>query len=233
MQLQGIVGAALVLLGTVGVGRVSAADLPAPYATKAPPAPGAIDWTGFYAGIEGGGAWGSHSFLHPGGVDTGSKLQGGLIGGDVGYDFQSGAWVFGAEADLSWADISGSAPCRNPIFTCSAKVDWLGTARARVGSAYDRFLPYVTGGLAYGNVQRLGSGFGTALTQDSVHTGWTAGAGVEYALDPNWSLRGEYLYVDLGSRSYPRATVGPVTYGLVSIDPRFSIVRFGVDYKFH
>jgi len=224
-----LVGLVSLSLPTLG------ADLP-PGPVANAPEPVGFDWTGFHAGIEGGGAWGLHSFAHPNGADTGSTLAGGLVGADLGYNLQFGAWVLGVEADLSWADVSGSAPCIDVRFICSAKVDWFGTGRARIGWARDQILPYVTGGLAYANVQRLGTGLGTSLTQDDVHVGWTAGAGVEYALAPNWSFRTEYLFLDLPNATYPAASLSAnglvIHYRQVDVDARFGVLRVGVGYKF-
>jgi outer membrane immunogenic protein len=235
---QRLLGVAVVLLLT---GRALAADLAIPYADKPDP-PAAFNWSGFYVGAEGGGAWGSHSFLHlPGdpqaGVDSGSALRGGIIGGNAGFNYQLGNWVYGLEGDLSWANASGSAACPNPVFTCGAKVDWFGTARVRIGRAVDHFLPYVTGGLAYGNEQRLGWGAGTSLTENDTHLGWTIGAGIEYALNSNWSFRAENLYVDLSNDTYPGAMLvnsagGVDTYFNVALDAHLQVVRAGLSYKF-
>jgi outer membrane immunogenic protein len=224
------------MLGLGGTACAIAADLPPVIAKKAAP-PDRPSWTGFYAGAGGGGAVGLFSFFHPAtGIDTGSTLHGGLAGGDLGYNRQVGAWVYGFETDLSWADISGSAPCVNPVFTCAAKVDWFGTARARIGWAADRFLPYVTGGFAYGNEQRDSFGLGTALTQNQIHTGWTLGTGIDYALSPNWSMRAEYLYVDLSGAGYAGARVPgngvTVVYGHPDLDARFHVVRATLNYRF-
>jgi len=101
----------------------------------------------------------------------------------------------------------------------SSKLDYFGTVRARLGYAFDRVLPYVTGGLAWGNNKITANG----VSQSNTSTGWTAGAGVEYALTNNWTARAEYLYMDLGKSGFQ--AVGDA--GLTA-----STARLGVNYKF-
>jgi outer membrane immunogenic protein len=221
------------LLAATALAAFAVPALAADMALKAPPAVIAYNWTGFYAGIEGGGAWGNHRFINEVGVDTSSNLHGGLVGGDIGYNYQSGVWVFGVEADLSWADLSGSTFCANPTFRCGAKVDWFGTGRVRIGRAFDRLLPYVTGGFAYGDIVRLNSGNFTVFEPSRTAFGWTIGAGVDYALSAAWSLRAEYLYVDLTKETFPGAVFpGLALYGPAQIDARFHVVRAALNFKF-
>jgi outer membrane immunogenic protein len=102
-----------------------------------------------------------------------------------------------------------------------------GTARARVGYAFNNFLPYVTGGVAYG---KFFAGLGTVPSlagSDVIRTEWAAGAGVEYALSANWSVKAEYLYVDLGSYVYGAFVGTPFT----AEDGRFHVIRAGLNYK--
>jgi outer membrane immunogenic protein len=142
-----------------------------------------------------------------------------LAGAVAGYNWQRGAFVFGFEGDLSGTGLRSETTGRysdptNPNFVFPsadvvARVDWYGTARARVGWATGSFLVYATGGLAYGNVSlsdnfSLGTpgqnnGIGPQFSQiSSLKAGWVAGAGVEYMIKPNLSLNLEYQYVDLG-----------------------------------
>ena len=118
----------------------------------------------------------------------------------LGYNWQGAGspWVFGLEGDLNWSDIKGSFANAACPFGCQIKSEWLGTARGRVGYAIDRFMPYVTGGVAFGDVQRQPTGFAGA---GDTNVGWTLGAGIEGAIAPNWTAKAEYLYVDLGSTS--------------------------------
>lgn len=211
-----------------------AADMP----VKARPMPMAFayNWTGFYVGINGGGGWGrSHHNFDSAGTTTGDyRISGGLIGGTVGYNWQSDRLVFGIEGDIDWANISGSAVCPNPAFTCGTKDTWLGTARGRLGYAWDRFLPYVTGGLAFGDIKAsipTGPGQPAAFPGSSTtRAGWTIGAGVEYGLAPNWSVKAEYLYVNLGSMDCGAACAGAGANDNVNF--KVNIIRAGLNYRF-
>ena len=183
--------AAAMLTGTFAA---SAADL-RPRAVKAPPyiPPAYYNWTGFYIGVNGGGGWGSSRWDSTAGFNT----SGGLIGGTIGYNWQTGPWVLGLEGDLDWSNIGGSTTigaCGGG--SCSSQLQWLGTVRGRVGYAFDRVLPYVTGGGAFGDVKASVPGF---AGKDRTQAGWTVGAGVEMAIARNWTAKVEYLHVDLGS----------------------------------
>ena len=131
-------------------GAAAAADLPpapAPY-YKAPYAAPYYNWTGFYLGVNGGGGFGRSTW-----DSTGSfNLTGALAGGTIGYNYQYGRAVIGAEGDIDWSGMKGSttAGC---AAGCQTSDSWLSTVRARLGYAADRFLPYVTGGAAFGNIQ--------------------------------------------------------------------------------
>jgi len=176
-------------------GTAVAADLPPRYAAPVAPRPyynPIFNWTGFYLGINGGGAWGRSQWD---GIDK-FNISGGLIGGTIGYNWQlGGQWVLGVEGDIDWTGIRGST---NNNFLCplgcETRNHWLATARGRAGYAWDRFLPYVTAGLALGDVAAARPGFpaGTNTT-----AGWTVGAGVEFAVVPNVSVKAEYLFVAL------------------------------------
>ena len=180
-----LIRASLVALAAASTVTVAnAADLARRHAmpTKAPAYTAPYNWTGFYLGINGGGGWGNSSFS--GAFPTGSfNTTGGLAGGTVGYNWQTGPVVFGLEGDIDWSDIRGSAPC--VATTCTTRNDWLGTARGRIGYAFDRFLPYVTGGAAFGNVKSTITGVGST---DNSKAGWTLGGGVEAAIAGPWSV---------------------------------------------
>ena len=171
-----------VLAGVVALAAVStaanAADLGRRHAmpTKAPMYAAPYNWTGFYVGINGGGGWGRSEFTAP--FPTGSfDTSGGLVGGTVGYNWQMGQLVFGLEGDIDWSGIKGSAAVRR--HHCETRNDWLGTARGRIGYAFDRFLPYVTGGAAFGNIKNTVAGIGST---DQSNVGWTIGGGLEAAI---------------------------------------------------
>jgi outer membrane immunogenic protein len=211
--------------------------------------------------------------------DVSSK--GALGGGQVGYNWQSSAnFVLGVEADIQASNISGSAHC---IVTCGSgintvpgnallgffpvvfssdnvthTIDWFGTVRGRVGYAAGPALFYVTGGLAYGEVERSGNvagittsvfapgtafnNFAGGYNASSTKTGWTVGGGVEGKIWTNWSVKAEYLYVDLGSTTDSFNTVyGPGGFPATGIAAtrtdtaiyRDNIFRVGLNYHFN
>lgn len=193
----------------IAVGSASAADMAArPMYTKAPVAM-AYNWTGAYVGINGGGAWGEF-----GGLD----VSGGFVGGTLGYNWQSGIGVFGLETDIAWSGIDGSSSVLGVPF--SAGSDWFGTVRGRLGIAQDRVLWFVSGGLAYGNLN-ISTPFGSV---DDTNAGWALGGGVEFALQGPWTAKIEYLHIDLGD-----LTVAGVGTG-ASFDA--DLVRAGLNYRF-
>lgn len=222
-----VLAAAVGMLATAGlVGSVNAADLP----RRAAPAPMApvyqqvFNWTGPYLGINGGGGWGTSSWSSTGSMSN----SGGLIGLTAGYNWQANQLVFGLEGDIGWTNIGGSTSVATCVATgpCSTDNSWLGTVRGRFGYAVDRFMPYVTGGVAFGDIRARHPGFAGG---SSNNTGWTIGGGVEAALAPQWTVKAEYLYVDLGSFACG------VSCNLVagdSVSFTTNIVRAGVNYKF-
>lgn len=221
----------IVLFGiTTGIsaiaGAASAADLarpvPAPYYTKAPAFAPPYSWTGFYLGINGGGAFGSSSW-----DSTGSRdISGGLVGGTLGYNYQFGHAVVGVEGDIDWADINGTTSNACPG-GCKTSDTWLSTVRGRLGYAADRFMPYVTGGAAFGDIRAQAPGLGQVGAD---RTGWTLGGGLEAALTTNWTAKVEYLYVDLGSFNCGLNCGAGLTTDNVSFHT--NILRAGVNYKF-
>jgi outer membrane immunogenic protein len=184
---------------TVATEATFAADIarrpaPPPVAVKAPALP-IFDWSGFYVGIHGGYAWGNSSFDYPAAPSGSFDADGWLLGGLVGVNYQAGQTVFGLEADINKTDISGGTTCVAVGGPCDFNNTWLATGRVRLGYAFDRFLPYVTGGVAYGNLKANVPGIGSA---EDKRFGWTAGVGAEYAFSPNLTWKTEYLFVDLG-----------------------------------
>jgi outer membrane immunogenic protein len=175
----GLVGASLLLAGPA-----LAADLgkPAPY--KAPaPAYIASPWDGLYIG--GNVGYGETSFEFPGATFHGNGVVGGF---QVGYNKQYGTFVLGLETDLDLTSI------KTTNFGVTDKLPWFGTTRGRVGFLLNpSWLLYATGGVAYGRLEE--SGFGESVKVGGV--GWAAGAGVQYALTPQWSIGAEYLHVEL------------------------------------
>ena len=154
----------------------AAADLSRRYPPPPPAAPiyaPVYNWTGFYIGVNGGGAFGHSTWDSAGGFN----LTGGLIGGTIGFNWQPGPLVLGIESDLDWSAISGSTTNLCPL-GCKTANSWLGTVRGRAGYAFDRIMPYVTGGIAFGNIKASTPGFPGI---DNASTGWTVGAGLEVA----------------------------------------------------
>jgi outer membrane immunogenic protein len=212
-----------------------AADMPVkgPYAAPAP----AFSWTGFYVGGEGGyGRGNSIDFSPVNGATSGTYgISGATGGGTAGYNWQLDPhWVVGLETDFSFANIHGSRTvgisfgCGN---NCSTKVDDFGTVRGRIGFAQGNALFYGTGGWAYG---RTKVGFanctapGTCGTNDV--NGWTAGGGIEYALNRNWSAKIEYLRVNFGNFVYSNS--GICAGFSCTSDAKFNVVRAGLNYRF-
>jgi outer membrane immunogenic protein len=201
------------------------ADLPMSMPMKAAPyiAP-YYNWTGFYVGLNGGYGFGSSDWRAPVGATGGFDTSGGLVGGTIGYNFQTGALVWGIEGDFDWANIKGSTTGAFCFATCTTKDSWLGTGRLRLGYAFDRWLPYVTGGAAFGDVKAV-SPVGSETT---TKVGWTIGGGVEWAFLANWTAKAEYLYVDLGNGDCS----GGCSAAPINVKFQTSLVRGGLNYRF-
>lgn len=225
--------ALLIALGLVTLAALpaSAADLGRRLPTKAPVmAEPAWNWTGFYVGANGGFGWArsEHSSL---GASTGLFNQsGGMIGGTVGYNWQTGPAVFGLEADLDWARINGTS---GGCFTgsCFTNMQAFGTARGRLGYAFNNWMPFITGGLAYADIKAGQDGIAGTST-DQWRAGWTIGGGVEAMFAPNWSAKVEYLYADFGNGAATSYT--PIGGALVGASERnVNVVRGGINYHFN
>jgi outer membrane immunogenic protein len=225
------VAAAIAAFGVVSA--ASAADLPRKAPAYSPPvmAP-AFSWTGVYIGINGGWGWGDSTWTNrSNGINSGEfNVDGGLVGGTVGINYQFGSWVFGLESDLNASWIKGSQGgvfCGAPR-SCQTENTWLGTARGRLGYAWDRWMLYATGGAAYGDLKMTPPAPDTFTARSTV--GWTAGAGVEYAFAGPWSVKLEYLYVDLGKTACASITCSLA--GGVDVDFKTSVIRGGINYRF-
>jgi outer membrane immunogenic protein len=203
-----------------------AADLPRP-AYKAPVFVAPFSWSGFYVGINGGYGWGTSDWSSAVASDT-IKPKGGLVGGTLGYNMQTGNWVWGIETDIDYSTIDGTnigtGICGGAV-GCETQNHWLGTARGRVGYAFDRWLPFITGGAAYGDVKMTPN---SGISETENRLGWTLGGGVEWAFMGAWSAKLEYLYVDLGNATCSTATCGTET----DVGFTANVVRLGVNYRF-
>ena len=213
MKRMFFVGAALLALTGVAV----AADLPpAPSYYKAPAfMPPPFTWTGFYIGVNGGGGFGNSKWDTTNGFNT----SGGFVGGTIGYNYQIQHVLLGVEGDVDWSGIKGSTGGFSTANT------WLSTVRGRVGYAADRFLPYITGGGAFGNINASAPGLAGGSTTNA---GWTVGAGLEFAFYANWSAKAEYLYVSLN-----KFNCG-IGCGAATDNVSFNanLIRAGINYRF-
>ena len=205
-----------------------AADLPARGGALSP-VPAFVQnapftWTGFYAGLNAGYGWGG--FNRAANVIM-NDTTGGVLGGQLGYNYQFGSLVVGVEGDANWSWMSGS---RSPAAGVATRgsLDWFGTLRGRVGFAADRALIYATGGYAGGQVKAGIANIAPPFseTTSSWRNGFALGGGIEYAFTNHITAKAEYIYMNLGSqRLFPVNLPTSSTYSA-------SVIRAGVNYKF-
>jgi outer membrane immunogenic protein len=252
-----VVAGASLLAGVVSATSLMAADMPLKAAAYKAPPPEIFNWTGFYIGVHGGGGWGSSDAATvpqgvPGlGAVTAAPVttnsSGGLAGGQIGYNYQTGMWVWGAEAQASWANLTGSSACSvaaggvviSTACLGSAKVDALGTVAGRLGIAFDRVLFYGKGGGAWTSdsyqtvlTAPLAGFNGTVFNASDTRWGWMVGVGAEYAFTPNWSAKLEYNYMDLGTQRLHFTSVTTALTSDVDIRQRVNVVKAGINYRF-
>ncbi len=220
---------------------------------------GDFNWSGAYLGIHGGYSWadidypGAPPYVPtpiPPGVTSGPprpSLEGGLVGGQIGYNFQYQSVVFGVEADWSFANMDATERDGNFI-TQSYEINGFGSLRGRLGLAIGNFLPYATGGWAWADTsfnQSCGAGApgtthcsparaGTySKTDDQTVDGYVYGGGVEAALSENWSLRAEYLRYDFDKQAYDLgASPNGFALGSKTLEHDIEVVRAAVSYRF-
>lgn len=245
-------------------GPALAADLARKMPVKAPPPVVApvpyFTWTGCYLGGHAGAGWGRKDFSEPDTfgdfadpgeairVDTGAGFLG---GGQIGCNYQFARnWVFGVEGDFSWADLKGDAvdpffsgKHGNPI-TFHAKTDWITDVAGRFGYAWDRWMLYGKGGVAWahdkyaiGNLLFFNDRFcfnsaGCNPTGIETRTGWTAGIGIEWAFWTNWSAKVEFDHYDFGTKQVTLFDPVADRSGLVDVKQRIEAVKFGLNYRF-
>ncbi len=234
----------LVLVGALALaatGQAFAADIPPPVAPP-PRAPAVYvptiapiyNWSGIYIGVNGGFGFGQSQWTAGPLATDKFNINGGLVGGTLGANFQAGQFVFGVETDLDYSTIKGSSNTTNLLCAnCQTSDSWLGTTRARLGFAWDRVLFFGTGGVAYGDVKATPPAFGGVAggTDTSTQVGWTAGAGLEFALAQNWTAKIDYLYVKLQNGACTAACGNPLLAVPVSFNA--NLVRAGVNFKFN
>ncbi|MEI8177751.1 outer membrane protein [Aestuariivirga sp.] len=240
-----LIAASTLAIGLLAVPAMAADIAPAP----------TYSWDGVYVGVVGGYTWNNFNLSNikfqdlsgeafiPGrdlGVTSWStSMDGGSLGGTLGWNYQTGAFVLGLEGDISydWANGDNSKYKDTADFTSEADMTWFGTARVRAGYAVDRALIYATGGLAYGDVEgKIHDVYSTATitTNDSNGMwGWTIGGGLEYAITDNFTIKGEYLYYDLGQTDFSVSEGAPGWNKInANVDVNGSIVRAGLNYRF-
>ena len=193
---------------------------------KGAPAYAGVNWSGLYGGVNGGYGSGNEADVTvtntttttTGGTTTtghhmegaGSTQAGWLAGGQIGYNVQgvlAPNLVLGVEAEIDGAGINGSATTAaigGATATVESTLDWVGTVRGRLGYSFGSTLLYGTGGVAFGGVHNKATLTSNLKGYDSstTATGYTAGAGVEYAFNQAWSAKAEYQYIDLGTETY-------------------------------
>ena len=219
-----------------------AADIPRPV-YKAAPVVMAYNWSGFYIG--GNLGYGSGDLNATAwGTEASASVDGWFGGGQIGWNWQAvgSPWVWGFEVDSQWANIGKDRTLTgnligNATATASYNVDYFGTARLRLGYAWDRAMFYTTGGLAWGT-QSIGvdaavNGLTGSAEASNSHLGWTVGAGLEWALLDNWTAKVEYLYVKLGNENYFSNVGNGNGNGLgYEADLDIHTIKFGMNYRF-
>ncbi|HEY6025062.1 MAG TPA: outer membrane protein [Pseudolabrys sp.] len=232
----------------------AAADLPARMPTKAPIVAPLYNWTGFYVGVNLGGSWGHQDNALVDGatgaviLENSDHIDGVIGGGQIGYNWQVNQWVFGLEADFQGSGqkgdgtffVPGTAPLAvlfvapgGVAVSYEDKLNWFGTVRGRLGWAFDRWMPYITGGWAFGHGEISGTTTAGAVTSafsgSENYSGWTLGGGVEWAFYNNWSAKLEYLHIDFGDGP----TIPGTGANFVSGRLTDNIVRAGLNYRFY
>jgi opacity protein-like surface antigen len=252
------VTASLVALAAHGaVPAALAADLPARKAAPPPVAAAPLfTWTGFHLGFNrgfgGGVSEADVGFAAPPGIwstRTSDRASGWITGLQAGYDHQLGNnVVLGVETDLQWSDIetshqaatATSDPALTAVANTSQRLQWFGTTRARLGYSFGRLLPFVTGGVAYGetsvNSAQSLPGIAVGVSQRATGVGWAAGAGVDVALSDRLSARADYLYLQLPGAAGVAAGFAPANPALAGTyrtgAAEAHLVRGGMNYRF-
>lgn len=208
----------MAIAGLLSTSTAFAADLgivqqPAPTAFTS-----AYDWSGFYAGANLGYGWAE---IEQGGFAF-DDINGVFGGVQAGYNYDFGGFVLGVEGDVQLSDIKYSEDLGGGV-TGELGIDFFGTVRARAGLAVDRFMPYVTGGVAWARGSISVSGGGGSVEFTDNYLGWTVGGGLEYAVTDNVTVKGEYLYTDFGAADFDTG---------VDVNLTSHVVRAGVNFKF-
>jgi outer membrane immunogenic protein len=225
----------------LGVAPAAAADLAARPYTKAPAAIAMYDWSGFYAGVNGG--WGSSRqrwdetslgvALPMGSHDA----TGGTVGGQIGYRWQAASWVFGVEAQGNWADFHGSnvVPFVVPSVTNDTRVDAFGLFTGQVGYAANNVLFYLKGGAAVTSdryrLLATGTNAQVANSVDETRWGGVIGVGLEYGFAPNWSAGIEYNHLFMQDRTHTFVDGAGAFFAADRIRQDVDLVTVRVNYR--
>lgn len=209
-----VLSLAAVSMAVLQTAPASAADIP----RKAPAyiGPSYYDWTGFYIGVNGGYAW-TNNF-------AASNPKGFVGGGQLGYNWQTGRLVFGVEGDLQYTNLKATETVG--AVSATGKIPAFGTARGRIGYAFDRWMVYGTGGWAYTKTDVSLTNGAATVSDSKWSSGYAVGAGVEWAAWDRWSVKAEYLYVHSGNVALSLG--GVTTSGNYSIN----VARAGLNYRF-
>jgi outer membrane immunogenic protein len=248
---------------TLGIGALalagmtiptSAADIPRPAPPPVVAPPAVYNWSGFYIGGHLGGKWADHDgdiFLDqflgftPLGLaafgNGGNDETAFIGGGQIGFNWQAGGWVFGVEGDFSATSAERTFVCCGPLVPpfplspfvqgdiFSVKNDWQASVRGRLGYAWDRFLVYGTAGVAFANLEATVALVGVPgifVSASDTLTGWTAGGGIEFGLWDNWSLGVEYRFSSFDASDF--------NHGNLILDPIInSPLRSSFDLETH
>ena len=245
MKKLSFITAGVIALGAAA--PAAAADLPARTYTKAPAMVAPIyDWSGFYIGINGGGGTSRKCWditndgtaaVVPSAPEGCHDATGATVGGQIGYRWQSAAWVFGLEAQGNWSDFRGDnislffpTTARN-----QSRIDAFGLFTGQVGYAWNNALVYVKGGAAVTDDRYRVFGIPSGLLTDTAkETRWGAavGIGIEYGFSPNWSFGFEYDHLFMGTRDVSFTTFGGVFDGTDRIRQDVDLFTARINYKF-
>jgi outer membrane immunogenic protein len=179
-----------------------------------------------YVGFNGGYGWANSTLSSAVATSSSVPANGAFAGSTFGYNLQVGNVVYGIEGDIDYSWMRGTNGIAAPCSGCEVRNHYLATVRGRLGYAWDRWLPYVTGGAAIGDIQ-ISTPAGNIQRTEKV--GWTLGGGVEYAFSASkWSAKLEYLYANLGNANCDAAHCGTST----DASFRANVVRVGVNYHY-
>ena len=240
---------ALVALG-LGVPAAFAADRGVPAYTPPPPPAPVYTWNGCYVGASAGTSSGNSQHFDAAGnaITNGFDLSGFIGGGQLGCNWQWGAWVFGIEGDGSAVNKSGQGfelqpiPRPNTLWISETQERWFVTARGKLGLTNfwwfgDKTMVYVTGGGAWAKIDAsewlTTNPIATGHQESNTRSGWTVGGGIEYALGYGWSVKSEFLYADFGT--FTTFTSPPFNAANIfsrDVKVKDYIWRAGMNYKF-